>query len=102
METGHSARTANQSRFAATRLKVTISSSASKVASNASPGMAGATEAGKVSRRLESIVMIMVGSSHHQAACQDFESDVGVGWEPLSAADEVDADWFLYVIEEDE
>ncbi len=62
--TGQLFSTSSQSGLFATRRRVTTSSSASKLASNSSPGVAGASAAGMLTRRLESRVTIMVGLSH--------------------------------------
>src|SRR5208282_4981539 len=62
--TGHCFQTASQFGFCLSRRRITTSSSASKLASNWSPGAAGASAAGMLTRRLASSVTIMVGLSH--------------------------------------
>lgn len=64
IDTGHCFHTSSQFGFRFSRRSRTMSSSASKLASNRSPGAAGASAAGMLTRRLASSVTIMVGTSH--------------------------------------
>ena len=66
--TGHCFQISSHFVLRLIRRKVTTSSSASNLASNWSPGAAGAKAAEIVNRRLLSSVTIMVGLSHHQSA----------------------------------
>ena len=64
IDTGHCFQTSSQFGFRFSRRSRTMSSSASKLASNRSPGAAGASATGMLTRRLASSVTIMVGTSH--------------------------------------
>ena len=70
MGTGHCFQTVSQFGFCFSLRSLTTSSSASKLASNWSPGAAGARATGMLTRRLVSSVTIIVGLSHKSAACQ--------------------------------
>jgi hypothetical protein len=63
--TGHSFQTLSQLFLRLILRRITISSSGLKLASNWSPGDAGASAAGMLTRLLASSVTIMVGLSHH-------------------------------------
>src|SRR5207244_7176858 len=66
--TGHFFQTSSRFAVRLMRWRTSVSSSASKMASNWSPGLAGARVVGTLNRRLESRVTIMVGLSHQSPA----------------------------------